>query len=207
MHFVNSRVFYLQVIPFDAQVASWNLKALMWLLTPKYTVLILIGHLVKCWKLGCSILILIQLFYKCIGAPGMPQNIQASISTPSRVDCMILLQWDLPIEVTASFISHYIVDFKSGTWTISPQSTTAALTIENCNLNATIGIHAVDICGRQGARAQVDIIKNVLQEAGNVTEPQNQITAASQLDGSTFTSRLLSLGFTVHHSIHILSSE
>lgn len=135
--------------------------------------------------------------YKCIGAPGVPQNIRAMRSTLSRDDCVILLQWDLPVDVNTSFLSHYIIGFEAGTLMIPPQFPVATLTIKNCNLNATIGIHAVDICGREGARTEV-VLEDVLQETRNVTEPQNQTTTASQPDASTSMSKLLSQSFNVH---------
>lgn len=99
---------------------------------------------------------------------------------------MALLQWDLPIDLTtSSFVSHYVVDFVAGMLTIPSQATVAALTMQNCDLNAAIGISAVDICGRQGARADVILI-DVLQDTGSVTEWQSQTTAPSQMDTSTY---------------------
>ena len=95
---------------------------------------------------------------------------------------MILLQWDLPVDVTTSFLSHYIVYFKSATLMIPPQSTVAALNVESCKWNATVGIYAVDICGQE-AGVKV-ILKDVLQETGNVAEPPSQTTTASQPDTS-----------------------
>ena len=119
----------------------------------------------------------------------MPQNIRALIP-PSVDGCVILLQWDQPVNVTTSFISHYIVDFESTMPVISPQSVAAL----NCNLNVTVGICAVDMCGRQGARADI-LLKDVLQDTGSVTECPSQTTAAPQPDASTCTCRLLNTTF------------
>ena len=84
---------------------------------------------------------------------------------------MIILQWALPTDMTTSFISRYTVDSKAGMLMIPPLSPVTALTIENCNLNVTVGIHAIDICDRQGAKA------DILQD---VTKHSDQTTAAAQ---------------------------
>ena len=119
-----------------------------------------------------------------VGAPGKPRNIRASVPLRSVDNCKALLQWDQPVDVTMSFISHYIVDFKSVTLT-TPQFT-AALIIENCNLSVAIGVTAVDMCSRQGARAEV-VLQDVLRDTGIVAKCPSQTTTASQPDASTCT--------------------
>ena len=119
--------------------------------------------------------------FKFLGAPGTACNIRAWIQPP----CLIVLQWDLPINVTASFISHFVVEFEPGIpLMIPPLSIVAAWSPENCNLNGTVRIHAVDICGRQGVRAEV-LLRDVLQDMGSVTESPRQTTTASQPDATT----------------------
>ena len=111
-----------------------------------------------------------------VGSPGLVQNIQASMLSISSGDCVILLHWDLPANVTTSFISNYTIDSETGTIILTP-STDAALHVEMCNLNATVGIRAVDMCGRPGARAEV-VLKDVMQDV-------IQTTAASDPDPGT----------------------
>lgn len=119
---------------------------------------------------------------KVPGAPGTARNIRAWIQQPP---CSIVLQWDLPINVTASFISHFVVEFEPGLpLMIPPLSPVAAWSPENCNLNGTVRIRAVDICGRQGVWAEV-LLRDVLQDMGSVTENPSQTTAASQPDATT----------------------
>ena len=125
-----------------------------------------------------------------VGAPGIPQNIQASIQLISTDHCAILLHWDQPIiDATRKLISHFVVDVENVTLMI-PQFTIAALTIKSCNLSVVIAIRAVDICGHKGARAEV-VLKDVLQDTGSDTECLSQNIAASQPDANTCPCRLI----------------
>ena len=116
----------------------------------------------------------------------MPQNIRAVNTLILPDDWVIILRWDPPINVT---ISRYVVDFEAGILMIPPRSTVAALTTENCSLNATINIHAVDICDQQGAKTSY-LLYDVLQETEDVTEPPNETASGYQPDACTCTCML-----------------
>ena len=106
----------------------------------------------------------------------MPQNVQAVRASPlSSGSCVILLYWDPPNNVPVSFISHYVVDYLSGTLMTLPRSTVTALSFENCDPDTTtIKIYAVDICGRNGSSTDNTLVE-VLQETGVITAmTQNQ---------------------------------
>ena len=118
-----------------------------------------------------------------VGSPGLVQSIQASVLSISSGDCVILLHWDRPANVTTSFISNYTIDFETGTIVLTP-STNAILHVGKCNLNATVGIRAVDMCGRPGARAEV-VLKDVMQDIDDVTNRWIQTTVASGPDPGT----------------------
>ena len=113
-----------------------------------------------------------------LDTPGVPQNIRAVNISILQDYSVILLRWDPPMNVVASFISHYVVNFEAGTSIIPPQLNVIAL---NCNLNTAIVIHAVDICGREGAGTSC-VLVDLLQEIGDVTEPPNQTTTGSPPD-------------------------
>ena len=134
-----------------------------------------------------------------LDTPGVPRNIRAVNMSVFPDDSVILLRWDPPMNVVASSISHYVVDFEAGTSTIPPQLNIIAL---NCNLNTTIVIRAVDVCGREGAGTS-SVLADVLQEIGDITEPPNQTTTVSQPDASTCTCMLLYLAFNVYLKVTI----
>ena len=113
-----------------------------------------------------------------LDTPGVPQNIRAVNISILQDYSVILLRWDPPMNVVASFISHYVVNFEAGTSTIPHQLNVIAL---NCNLNTTIVICAVDICSREGAGTS-SVVADLLQEIGDVTEPPNQTTTGSPPD-------------------------
>ena len=127
-----------------------------------------------------------------LDTPGVPRNIRAVNISIFQDYSVILLRWDPPMNVVASFISHYVAEFEAKTSTIPPQLNVVAL---NCNLNTTIVIRAVDICGREGAGTS-SVLADLLQEIGDVTEPPNQTTTVSQPDASTCTCMLLYLALT-----------
>ena len=116
-----------------------------------------------------------------LDAPGVLQNIRAVNTSILPDDWVIVLRWDPP---TNAIISHYAVDFEAGILMIPPRSTVAALTADNCSLNATINIHAMDICGQQGAKTGY-LLYDVLQETGDVTEPPNETASGYQPDACT----------------------
>ena len=105
--------------------------------------------------------------------PGMPQNVQALTSSRSEDSCVIYLQWGEPLD---GEISKYTVDFNSGSQMIDMQSTAISLTVQNCDLNVTVKISAVDICGRRGPWKDFILEDvHVLQDESHTTNPSNEI--------------------------------
>ena len=118
----------------------------------------------------------------------MPQNVLAIRTSPvSRGNCVILLYWDPPNNVPVPFISNYVVDYLSGTLMTRTHFTVAALSFENCDLEATtVRIHAVDVCGRTGNRTD-NTLAELLQETGVITTTDVITSTGMPLTESTAT--------------------
>lgn len=102
----------------------------------------------------------------------MPQNVTAfKVTPPSGIDCIIVVNWNPPINADASLIEQYMVESPSGNHTTTTTKIAVALFIHHCEVGANtyIKIHAIDSCGRNGVSSD-DNITDLIRVANNSLE-------------------------------------